>query len=232
MYNGPGLLLKKDSFDWVQVKPVDSKFDIQVAVDAKLTPNGTLKGTITAHQSGYPAQQIRKQRTEGMQDVDILKRTLFDGYTGMTADNVTISSIDDYSDPIEVSAQFEIENYATSFTDGLKFRPMIVGYRRENPFDNSSRDLPVTLDAPEKLDVSYSITLPSGYSAKSGKENHHLSIPGANFEEHYNIGSGKMNYEYHIDINRKDFSTSEFPQLYRLYQRWVDLSNTAWLLKK
>jgi len=232
MYNGPGLLLKQNSFKWVDINPDMSKFKIQVHLDADLTADGTLKGSVTAHQSGYPAQQIRKQRTDGMSNTDILKRTLFDGYAEMTAADVIITNIDDYSQPVGISAHFQIKNYATSFTDGLKFRPMIVGYRRKNPFENSSRKLPITLDGPEKLDVSYSITLPSGFSAKSGQENHRMDIPGANFEEQYNIGSGKMNYQYHINISRKDFSTGEFPELYRLYQRWVDLSNTAWLLKK
>jgi len=232
MYSGPGLLLKQDSFEWEDVKPGMSKFDIKVNLDAKLTSKGDLRGSVIAYPSGYAAQRIRKQRTDGMSNVDILKRTLFDGYAKMTANNVTISDIDNYGKPIKILADFTIPDYATSFTDGLKFRPMIVGYRRQNPFKNSSRKLPVTLDAPEKLDVSYSITLPSGYSANSGKENHRLSIPGANFKEDYDINSGKMNYQYHIDIGKKDFSTDEFPQLYRLYQRWVDLSNTAWLLKK
>jgi len=232
MYNGPGLLLKPNSFKWVNLQPAMSKFDIQVHVNAKVTPDGTLEGKVIAYQNGYPAQQIRKHRTDGMNNTDILKRTLFDGYAELTADNVTISNIDNYGSPARISAHFKIKNYATSFTDGLKFRPMIVGYRRQNPFENSSRDLPVTLDAPEKLDVSYSITLPPGYSSKSGRENNRMRIPGANFEEQYNMQQGKMNYEYHIDISRKDFSTDEFPQLYRLYQRWVDLSNTAWLLKK
>lgn len=232
MYSGPALLLKQHSFEWVDVKPGMSKFDIRIDLDAKLTSDGALQGSVTAFQSGYPAQRIRKQRIDGMSDVDILRRTLFDGYAEMTADNVRISDIDSYSKPVKISADFKIPNYATSFTDGLKFHPMIVGYRRQNPFENSSRELPVTLDAPEKLDVSYSVTLPSGYSANSGRENHRLSIPGANFSEHYDIERGKMNYEYHINIGKKDFSTDEFPQLYRLYQRWVDLSNTAWLLKK
>lgn len=232
MYSGPGLLLKSDSFEWVDIQPKKSAFNIKVDVDAKLTADGTLKGKVTARQDGYPAQQIRKQRTDGMQNLDILKRTIFDGYAEMTANNVRLSNIDDYNKPVEITAQFEIENYATSFTDGLKFRPMIVGYRRENPFENSSRDLPVTLDAPEKLDVSYSIALPDGYSSKSGRQNHQINIPGGIFEEHYDMANNKMNYEFHINISRKDFSTDEFPQLYRLYQRWVDLSNTAWLLKK
>lgn len=231
MYGSRGLVLTPDTFKWIDIHPDKSKFEIQVQIDAELRSNGTLMGTVDASQEGYPAQLIRQQQADGSSDPEILKRTLFDGYPEMTTDGVRISNIDDYSKPIQLSAQFRIENYATSFTDGLKFRPMIVGYQSENPFDDTNRNYPITLDAPEKLDVSYSISLPSGFAAEEGKQNQTLSLPGAEFQEAYDIRQGQLNYEYHIDISRKEFPTDFFPQLYNLYKRWVELSTTAWLIE-
>lgn len=231
MYGSRGLVLKEDSYEWLDINPDKSIFDIQVQIDANLRSDGTLEGTVGASQRGYPAQRIRQQRADGMSDAEILEQTLFDGYPDLKAENIRIKNIDDYAEPIQLSAQFEIEKYATSFTDGLKFRPMIVGYRSENPFSDTNRNFPITLDAPERLDVSYSISLPAAYSAEEGIRNQSVSLPGADFEEIYNIDEGKMDYEFHINIEQKDFSADFFPQLYNLYKRWVELSNTAWLIK-
>jgi len=230
-FNGRGLVMGQDSFEWIDLKPEKSNFDIQVAIDAQLQSNGTLVGKVNAQQGGYPAQFIRQQRADGNSDADILKRVLFDGYPQMSVDSVQISNIDSYNEPIAIAAQFEIENYATSFTDGLKFRPMIVGYQRENPFKDKSRQHPITLDAPEHLDLLYEIDLPSGFRAPENRQNKILRFPGAEFRETYDTSSGALKYEYQIDISQKNFSTDFFSQLYKLYERWVQLSNTAWLIE-
>jgi len=229
--NGRGLVLGQQSYDWLELNPQKSAFDIDVDIDAKLQSNGTLSGTVRSQQSGYPAQLIRQQQADGQSDTDILKRVLFDGYPQMTTDSVRISGVDDYGNPVSLSAQFEIENYGTSFTDGLKYRPMIVGYQRQNPFEDTSRNYPITLDASEKLDVSYRIDLPEGYRAPDKRGNQSLRLPGATFQEVYNTDPRSLEYEYHIDISRKEFARDLFPQLFNLYERWVELSNTAWLLE-
>lgn len=232
MYNGSGLVIGQHSFEWIDINPRNSTFDIDVNIDAELQSDGTLEGTVKAQQRGYPAQRIRQQRADGQRGVEILKRALFESYPRLTASNIRLTNTDSYDQPVELSADFEIENYAISFTDGLKFRPMIVGARSKNPFKDTDRRYPITLDAPEKLDVSYSIALPRGYSAKEGRQNRSLNFPGAEFQEKYDMRQGELNYEYHIDIGQKEFSTDLFPQLYKLYKRWADLSDTAWLIQK
>ena len=231
MYNGRGLVIAENSYKWVELQPDKSNFDIQIDIEGQLEPNGTLKGIVNARQGGYPAQLVRQQQADGKSDADILKRVLFDGYPQISLDSVQVSNLKSYGKPVTMTAQFEIQNYATSFTDGLKFRPMIVGYQRENPFQDTSRQHPITLDAPEQLNLSYSITLPEGFAAPEERSDQSFTIPGAQFREKYNADQQSLNYRYRINIGKKEFSTDFFPQLYKLYERWVQLSNTAWLLK-
>lgn len=230
-YNETGLLLKKDSFEWKDINPEKSVFDIAVSIEGQLSAAGDLSGTIVSEYIGYPAQLIRNNRAQGEHESSILQETLFDGFSNISFRNIEVQHIDDYDNPVEVRADFTIEDYAISFTDGLRYSPMIVGQLMNNPFDESERDLPITLDAPEKLDVQYNITLPSDYSVKKGSNNRSISLPGAIFKESYNMSSRRMQYSYQIDIGRKNFSTDLFPQLFGLYERWVELSNTAWLLE-
>lgn len=231
MYNGPGLLLRQGEYEWTDINPRESSFDIQVDMEADLSESGTLTGTVITHQSGYPAQRIRQQKSDGQRDMEILKQSLFEGYAQAVVDNVELNNLSSYEEPVRLEGDFEIDGYATSFSDGLDFRPMIVGYMMENPFEDSSRDLPVNLDAPEELDVSYTISLSAGFFVEQGRQNRSLQLPGAAFTESYDLKQHEMNYDYQIDISSKEFSTDLFPQLYDLYRRWVELSNTTWMIE-
>src|SRR5699024_6148060 len=202
--------------------PEKSIFAIQVEVDAELTADGTLKGSVTSTQRGYPAQMVRRQKADGTSDAELFKRVLFDRFSQIEVEDAQVENVSDYDQPIEISGQFTIERYSASFSDGLGYRPMLVGALAENPFEDRKRKLPITLNAPEKLDVSYQITLPPGFGLKEGRQNRRLSLSGAGFEESYAVEGNKLNYEFHIDISRTHFSTDYFPQLYQLYERWVE----------
>lgn len=230
-YGSRGLVLKEDGYEWIDINPDKSLFDIQVEIEGQLDRNGTLRGTVEAVQQGYPAQIIRQQKADGSSDSDIFRETLFDGYPQMSAKDVVVENAEKYGEPIEFTGDFEIEDYATSFTDGLKFSPMVVGYRNENPFSGPDRNLPITLDAPEKLDLSYSIKLPTGYRV-AVNEDRTIRFSGAEFIERYDNTTGRLDYRYQINIDQRNFSADYFPSLYKLYNRWVELSNSSWLIEE
>lgn len=230
-YGSRGLVLRKNEYEWIDINPDKSLFDIQVQIDAQLDRDGALRGTVEAVQKGYPAQIIRQKRADGSSDSDILRQTLFDGYPQMSTSDVVVNNADRYGRPIVISADFEIGNYATSFTDGLEFSPLVVGYRDENPFSGPDRNLPITLDAPEKLNLSYSIKLPQGYSVDTN-DDRTIRFSGAEFVERYNNTAGQLNYRYQINIDQRNFSPNYFPSLYKLYNRWVELSNSSWLIEE
>lgn len=231
MYHSPGVLLQDTDYGWMDINPQKSQFAIDVDIDASLSSDGTLSGTFLAHESGYPKQQFRSQKENGISNVQIIERSLFDGYGNLRLDSIEVKNSNQYDEPIEISGRFEIPNYATSFSDGLEFSPMIVGRRRENPFDNAHRDLPVTLNAPEKLSFSYSISLPAGFQLNQGKGNNIIQFEGASFEESYDLSGETMNYEYMIDISDYRFTQDLFPRLFDLYARWSKLSKAQWLIQ-
>jgi hypothetical protein len=231
-YNETGLLLKPESYAWVDVEPAKSTFAIQIDMDATLQRNGTLAGTITSANGGYPAQQIREQNAEGQPTSQIIKKSVFDGYTDVAISGATISGLNNFDQPVTLSSDFSLDDYAASFSNGLDFRPMVVGYLKTSPFSENRRELPVTLDAPEKLDLRYTITLPQGYSIKQRPQNKIIKLPGATFIEQYKVEGQKITYEFHIEIFQKEFSTDLYPQLLNFYKRWVQLSNSRWIIER
>ena len=231
-YNETGLLLKPDGYEWKEITPAKSLFAIDIKVDASLDSRGNLTGSIHAESSGYPAQVVRQRYANGQPVLEIFRKAVFDGYTNAGISNLEFDNYRSFEEPITFDSNFELEGYATSFTDGLQFRPMVVGYLMSNPFNEPSRELPVTLDAPEKLDLVYEIKIPSGYSIQQGSQNRTIELPGARLSESYNFEGRVLRYEFHIDISRKQFEPELYPQLLNLYERWVELSNSSWQIKK
>ena len=231
-YNETGLLLKPKGYEWKEITPAKSLFAINIKVEASLDRQGNLSGTIHAESSGYPAQAVRQRYANGQPVGQIIRKAVFDGYTDAGLSDISFSNYKSFEGPVTFDANFVLEDYATSFTDGLQYRPMVVGYLMSNPFNEPSRDLPVTLDAPEKLDLVYEIQLPKGHSIQQGSQNRSIELPGASLTESYNFDEQVIRYEFHIDISRKRFEPELYPQLLNLYERWVDLSNSSWRIRR
>lgn len=231
-YNETGLLLRRDSYEWIEIKPDKSIFSIRIEVDGSLDSLGTLRGNVNAQYTGYSGRLIREKASGGETVGDIIRGALFDGYREVSFSSAEIDHIENYSKPVHMEADFMIEDYAESFRDALDFRPMVMGYLMSNPFDERRRELPVTLDAPEQLDLFYTIDLPPGTAMNKGTSNQVTELPGARLAEKYDLTNETLVYEFHIDIARKSFEQDLYPQLLDLYERWVELSSMNWQIKR
>lgn len=231
-YNETGLLLKDKEYEWTEIRPENSIFSIHINLDMELSPEGDLSGNIATKQFGYPARLVREKSAEGVPARDILQEAMFDGYGDITMNNVQVRNLAAYGDSVRMSADFTIENYAITYTDGIDFRPLVVGSLMSNPFEQQTRELPVTLDAPEELDLSFQLQIPEGYSLGRGTQNQSIALAGAQLNEAYRSLGQLVTYGYRIDISRKQFEPEQYPQLLDLYERWVELSNMEWRIKR
>ncbi len=228
MYSESGLLLKPGGYRWLDINPAESAFAISVDIDAELDRRGALSGSLQAKTAGYPARQVRKLLAEGASNSQVIKNAVLDGYANADLTNTKLDKVGAAEGPIELSADFSLDNYAVSFTGGLEYSPMVVGFLTRNPFDDEERELPVTLDAPERLDLTYTIRIPEGMEVAGRPEDRTVRLPGAMLKETYDLEQNVLRYEFHIDISRKQFSADLYPRLLNLYNRWVQLSNNRW----
>lgn len=231
-YNETGLLLRPEDYEWKEIRPSRSNFAISIKLKATLDANGNLSGTMHSESSGYPAQAVRQKFANGDRAEQIISQAVFDGYGNIRLASTQLENLHSYEEPVVFNTNFSIQNYATSFSNGLQFRPLVVGYLMSNPFNEGRRDLPVTLDAPEKLDLVFEISLPRGFGLEQGVQNHSVELPGARLSESYDMEERLLRYGFHIDISRKRFGPELYPQLLNLYKRWVQLSNTKWLIER
>ncbi len=228
---GKGLVVEPRSYQWVSLNPDPSRFEMDVKLNADLDEQGDLEGHLAVSHYGYLARKIRDQLTTDLKPSEIVRQDLLGRYIGVTIDSVQVKGNNAYGDPVILSAHFKIPGYAISYQKGLEFSPLVVGYRMHNPF-GGGRHLPVTLSAPEKLNASFHIRIPRGYSLKHSNKNAHIEIPGANLGFNYRIGSRSLDYTLHVAVLRTDFGQDLFPQLINLYDQWVELSRTRLFIRK
>lgn len=230
-YNGEGLVLKSKSFEWVDVDPVESRYDLDISIIGALEPDGSLSGRIEAESNGYSTRFIRDELAGGANEQEVIREVVFEGFGDITLSNVEISRLNAFNEHARIEADFELPDYAVSFSDGLEYRPMLLGRLTENPFEDDERDIPVTLDAPERLRMQYKIALSQGFTLGEGAENSSVSLDGARLDEAYRAESDTIAYEFEIDLQKKEYPPEDFAELYELYDRWVEISNATWLIE-
>ncbi|HKJ33745.1 MAG TPA: DUF3857 domain-containing protein [Balneolales bacterium] len=226
LINGSGFLITSDSYKWIKLKPNRSYFSMKITIHARIDTSGTISGRVVAKNYGYLAQKIRNQLNSSLSNFDIIHEDLFGRYNNPVFSNVKFENIKKLSQPVVVSADFKIPQYAISFQSGLEMEPLVVGYKMKNPLGNNNRNLPVTLQAPEHMEVNFTMRLPRNYRLKQLQNGVSDQIPGASLSFKYNSDARNLRYQFQVSVNRKNFGQDLFPQLINLYEKWVQISQT------
>jgi len=231
-YSEQGMILKENDYEWTEISPEKSFFGLDVSLDGKVNENGSLSGVLSGEVSGYPSRILRRDISLKRPLNEILKQLFFDSYPEAELRDATILPLSDNRNVSVIRADFEITDYAVTYTEGMDYRPMVVGYLFSNPFERAERRVPITLDAPESLSIDYRITLPEGYRFDVSGETRSTSLPGAQLFEEYLIFENRIEYLFDIEITRKEFPVDAYAQLRQIYDRWVALSNNTWFIEK
>lgn len=231
-YNEQGMIFNGTDYEWVEIVPDRSLFHLGVDINAELSAEGDLSGTLSATVRGYPAREIRSKISRGVHAEEIIAETFFEAYSDLDLATSSVLVNDQNRNEVSVKTDFMIQNYSITYTDGIEFRPMVVGYLFSNPFESTVRNTPVTLDAPEKLSINYSIRLPAGFETDVAGETRSTSLRGAELFEEYLVDGSLIEYSFDINISQKEFPSDQYAELRRLYERWVNLSNDIWFIEK
>ncbi len=228
--NGDGMVVREDHHEWIALEPHLSRFILEIQMDAVLSDRGDLFGTITATASGYPSRSIRESLMSGTPHDRIIADTFFDIYSDIVLSGSSIEVNSENPDNIQIKSDFSISNYSVTFSDGIEFRPMIVGYLFNNPFESELRRSPITLDAPESIKIQYNVEFPRGYSFDVSGETRSTSLDSASLYEEYYLDGNQIEYSFDIEITKKEFPAEDYMELRKIYNRWVELSNETWLI--
>lgn len=228
-WNRTGLELMREGFRWVEVRPESSRFVLDLALDAELSEYGELSGKIRIRSEGYPAREMERRLRSTESPAEVIQESFFSIYSDAVIESAQVEPAEREGE-VALSARFRIPGYGYSFREGLQFQPLVIGHLFQNPFPGASRTVPVTLDAPERLDVKYRISLPPGYGVEQTRGSEVTRITGAELREEYRLEGRELNYTFGVRIDRVEYSPDEYRDLRRFYNRWVELSNEQWFV--
>ncbi len=232
MNYGEGMLLRDQSMEWVDVTVPPSRNEMQFSVRGKLTPQGDLIAVMNGVADGYSARVVREKIKNGTSPEVTVEETFFPGYNDLTIDSVHLQSPNRDHKSLNLDIAFTLNEYAQDFKSGLRYNPMILGFLTENPFKSEMRQVPVFLDAPEYLTFDYRIRLPGSSSFSSTKSNRQQIIPGGVLSEQYQVEQESLSYQFNIEMSDKMYPPEVYPQFRSLYQRWVELSQQEWFIRR
>ena len=230
-YTDKGFVLRERDYFWHDLEPGESRFDLAVTLDATLSADGSLEGSLKATAGGYNKQQILEELNAGESGAAIVRSSFFEIYPDAEILSAEIRVPEGNDGIVEINAEFSIGQYAVSYQEGLEFRPMIVGYLFDNPFESTERNAPIMLDAPEQISVDYRLSLPDGFRVDGRGETRSTRMDGAELTETYESTGQQLNYSLNVDISNREFSVDDYGQLREIYQRWVEISNDIWYLE-
>lgn len=227
------LVLEKRSHRWIRTTASESLYGVQAKVDAKLAITNALDGQLKAELRGYPAQMILQKMRRGEQPLNLVRSLFFDAYNLVELDSVEISSEENLNRSVNVSAQFRIPEYGISFQDAIDFRPLVVGYRFDNPIAADRRSLPIRLDAPEYIKLDFEIELDKD-SMKHELEDFRqsLTLPSGYLSETFNFSKSRLNYHFETILSSREYDAQLFERVNAIYERWIELSQTRWPIKR
>jgi hypothetical protein len=232
LLNQKGLMmLGNGEYEWVRVKAPDFAYRQDFTLTAGLEADGTLTGKIEGTLFGYLAEEAKKELLKP--DVvlrDFIKGSFLGRYmdTGVENDELDLSD----SSSVSISADITIQNYASAVDEGLLYRPLVIGYLEEQPFQDEKRSQDIEFRGRESIDMTSRVTVPDGYrlEQKAGEVEHDFS--GARLW--FSLIQQKSTFfqELVISLNQITFSTESYPQVRAMYEGWFELSNRELLIKK
>ncbi len=159
-----GLLITDDGFEWIPMQS-DKMFRSLTSVDASLSDDGTLVGTLTSSDGDYAASLRRSTYAGSDEPTTFARDTYFGSLTGIdvTVDSAAVENADDLSKPFEILARFQAPGMATAAGDFLYLNPTLVSEWSSNPLTAPVRAFPVDFDWGYSVVYLARIALPEGY---------------------------------------------------------------------
>lgn len=230
-----GILLEERSHEWIKTTALESIYGVQADIKARLSTQGKLEGIMKATLRGYPAELFVEQSKKGELPNEIISQVFFDAYNEVNVDSVEVQTFYDESlaRQIQIKAHFEIPSYTWDFADALDFRPLVVGYRLQNPIQGDQRALPIRLDAPEYVKLDFQIALPKGELVHELADfSQTATLPSGFLSENYRFEPALLTYHFETLFSAKEYDASLYDRVNEIYNRWIELSNTRWRLEK
>jgi hypothetical protein len=229
--NDQGRLVSKDESTWVDLKASQKKRS-SVAMEMKLTEEGTLKGKVTFQYFGYAAIAQRKQ-IYGSANQEEYVKTLSSKWSDAVIQNYQVENKEDLSKPLIEKMEMEFTGLDNGASQILYFNPFLSDRYESNPFKSSERLYPVDLGAPLESTYFISIELPEKYMVDELPSNMAMSLPqgGGKCLLNINQSANKITLTSILSLAKPIYDSQEYHNLKEFFARVVQMQQSQFVFK-
>ncbi len=220
-----------DRPEWVSIPAGRSEH--QVRVEAELSADGSLAGTLRSERSGYSGLRARHQlRDLGAEDY--AAEHLVGDIAGVEVGEVSVTGQDAHGEPLVAEVAFSVPAYAQSAGDLVLVNPLVTMRTDENPFKLARRTYPVDFAHPSVSAYEAEIALPDNLVVDEAPKDALALMPvrGGGYERAVEQEEGLLRVRAQMQINRPVFEPNLYADLKAFFDRVVAADEEAVVLRQ
>ena len=221
---------------------------VSIKLDGALSPDGTLRGTLTAQGRGYSDAGLRWPLANGFRDdwEPFIRRWVAGISPEARVAEWNVTDPFDLTRPVVLTVRFEAPRYAWVTADGLAFGPAATHFlldgRRWAEFamavKSEERKYPIWLRSNRDIRVEETYTLPQGFAAGKLPEKKEIKEKAGSYTfTASSVPSGKkapaaVSFSNRLVIERRTVEVEEYPGFRKSAKALLDFDKTLISLTK
>ncbi len=231
--NYRGWLVDGPQSQWISVAvPEDIE---KMIINAELSVEGTLTGTVQEICSGYSAMGNRQEYYENVEkDHEHVAKGWQGVFPDAKIDKINFANPEKAEESLKSSCEIEIPNAAQVNDAFIYLSPMLGNGYEENPLKLENRTFPVDMPYQIKEQYVINLTIPAGYAIEELPEPALVKMPedAAIFRFLVSENNGKVQITSKIAINKNRYKPEEYQGIRKFFDLIVEKHGEQIVLKK
>ena len=229
--NKRGWMLRDTSHAWIDI-PAKKGTSVYL-VEANLSEDGNLSGTMQSAYNGYDALKRRNLFKE-KKSTEAWKEDLAAKHPEITIESIAFENEEKLSALFKNEINWQIPNAAQVSGNLMYISPVFYSLFSENYLKQEKRIYPVDFPFPFKEQLVVNMKLPKGYMVDGLPEPVNLSLPnkGGQFQYFIKEKDGSLQLVSKLMINQLFFEPQEYAGLKKLFDLVVEKHGEQLVLKK
>ncbi len=230
--NDLGLLVRKGSVSWVQLKPA-RKASHQVLMKLTLDNDGGYKGFAAITDEGYIAAVNREKLAESSEE-EFIKDFIKGEAATTEVDTFKILHKEDPVKSLQMNLQLTSVQYADIAGDFIYLNPTVLGKLTQNPLKMEKRTFPVDFAYERTKSYAIDLAVPEGYEVAEVPREVTLRLPrnGGGYRRVVNTVDGEIQIRRILEINQIVFRPEEYKTIRDFYGQIVSYDAEQIVLKR
>ena len=208
---------KSKTGGWVNLQTI-AQGTTRSIIQATLTEDGQLSGTMTNALSGEAAATLRKRWRTAKDSTELIHQMQEDN--DFTISDYQLQGRHDFSPNLRETITFTKQ---CSTADGIIYlNPLVVAPINKNPFTAETRNLPVELPYRQRETVNVMLTLPDGWQIEETPKPIVLKFDGITARIMSSQNGNQLSVAYKLDIQRTFFTQQQYQDLKAFMEKLVE----------